>query len=237
MEAASKAMNEGKYELAREIINEQITDANQRKQFLANLERQMIQGAIDKGKLDETRPLLERLRPEERAIALVQFAAKAAKRDNKLAIEILTEAQVAVNTQPTNSIEMMVLLQIAGAFARLDASRSFDIIEPMVEQLNGLLAAVAALDGFDFWPSFKDGELMGAGPNIVVSLAFTCIEGLRLLARDNFERAKTLADKFARSDVRIMARLAVARGALSDQASATNSILMQMRSPFFRPYQ
>ena len=43
---------------------------------------------------------------------------------------------------------MNALLEIARAFARYDAKRAFEIIDPLVEQFNDLCTAARTLEGF-----------------------------------------------------------------------------------------
>ncbi|HEX8184287.1 MAG TPA: hypothetical protein VF747_06040, partial [Blastocatellia bacterium] len=72
-QAIIKAIGEGEFDSARQMINENVTDAAERKLMLANIDRQMLQRASMQGKLDDARPLLSRLSTEERATLLTQF--------------------------------------------------------------------------------------------------------------------------------------------------------------------
>lgn len=215
-QAIAKAFAEGEFDRARQLINEFITDAGQRKQMLASLDRQMLQRASMLGKLDEARTLLSRLPPEERAAMLAQFAMAAIGRgDKKLALQLLDEARNSVSAQATNYVELGALLQIARSYVAVDPARSFDIIEPTIDQLNTLVAAVATLDGFEYWQHFKDGEMIGAGPSVVITTTLQCARDLAPLSRADFDRARAAADRFSRSEVRVMARLSVVQGVLS----------------------
>jgi hypothetical protein len=218
--AVEKAIEQGDYDRARQIINEHVGDAEQRKQMLAMLDRQTIQRAVAQIKLDEVRPVLARLRPEERAALLAQFAAAlAAKGDKKFAIQILDEARFLFGAQATNHVELRVMLQIAECYGSIESARAFEIIEPTIDQLNNLLAAVASLEGFDAWQSFKDGELIGIAIHPVVTLTLQCVKSLPQLSRIDFDRAKAVAERFSRQDVRILAQLSVVKGVLSERAS------------------
>ena len=68
----------------------------------------------------------------------------AARKDKKQALALLDEARGLLPAQATNHVELLTLLQLARAAAAIDAARSFDIVEPAIDQLNPLLSALAA---------------------------------------------------------------------------------------------
>ncbi|HVG19881.1 MAG TPA: hypothetical protein VNI02_12595, partial [Blastocatellia bacterium] len=136
MQAIMKAAGDEQFDRARQMIDEHVKDAGQRKQMLANIDRQVLQRASMQGKLDEARPLLLQLPPEERATLLAQFAVAAVGRgDKKLGLQILDEARSYLGAQAENHTELGALLQLARTYAPIEPARSFDIIEPTVEQL------------------------------------------------------------------------------------------------------
>jgi hypothetical protein len=95
-----------------------------------------------------------------------------------------------------------------------------------------LLTALASIDGFESWQQFKDVELIGVGPSVIVSMTLQCERDLALLSAADFDRAKAAADRFSRSDVRLSARLFVAQGVLSNQQPLGNVTISSGR--FFR---
>lgn len=232
--AVGKIVSEGDLDRARQLINDRITDPEQRRQMLERIEEAALQQAIDKGKLDEARSFLSRLAPLERAALLVEIAAKALeKKERKTALEILAEAQGLFTSQPANFMELIVQLQMAGVYTGLEPARSFEIIEQAVDQLNPLMSALAMLEGFDLIRSFKDGELIGTGESPVLMCVMVSVGILSRLARGYFDRASLVAEKFARADVRLLAQLAVAQGVLGEQKEAVYSwqkLIMQYRA-------
>jgi hypothetical protein len=235
-QAIIKAIGEGEFDRARQLINEHMTDPRQRKQMQASLNRQMLQHASMLGKIDEARPLFAKLASEERATLLAQFAVAAlGKGDKKLALQLLDEARNLIGVQAANYVELGALLNIARSYASAEPARSFNIIEPTIDQLNMLLSAIASLDGFEYWQHFKDGELIGTGPSVVVNMTLQCAGDLALLSRADFDRAKAAADRFSRSDVRITARLFVAQGVLSNQLPIVN-LPISGRRVFYTPF-
>ena len=170
-QAANKALNDGDEARARQIINDNISDPAQRNQMLANFDQQKLWNATNQGKLEEARQLLSRLRTnEERIGVLVQWAATAnAKGDHKSALQFLDEARGMLGSRAKNFNQLQAQLQLAGAYAPLAPARSFEIIEPGIDQLNELIAAAAVLEGFG-QDNFKDDELAVHGGTMMSNM-------------------------------------------------------------------
>ena len=217
-QAAMKALGDGDTDRARQIVSEHCSDLDERDNLLEQIDTQALERATEAGRLDEARQLLSQVSIEERVAVLIQFATRASTNgDKKAALQILEEARNLVGTQAANGAELNALLGVARTYAALEPARSFDIVEPIVDHLNRLLAAAAIVDGFEFTKYFKDGELIQVqGQSPLISLVLQCADDTARLARADFERARAVADKFQNSDVRLKARLAVAQGALSE---------------------
>jgi hypothetical protein len=226
--AAQKAMEEGDSDRARQIISEHISEP-QRTTMLANVDRSSAWLEAERGKLSEAKHLLSQVPPEERASLLAQTAAAAiGKADKKAVIELLEEARSLLGAQAANATELHTLLEIARSYARVDPVKGFEIIEPAVDHLNTLVAAALVLDGFEYGRNFREGELISQGPSLLFSLVFQCAKDTTELARADFDRAKAVADRFQRNEVRLMARLYVAQGALSARLPATAPVGLRM---------
>jgi hypothetical protein len=89
----------------------------------------------------------------------------------------------------------------------------------LIEQANEMLSAASVLSGF-FVPSgvFRKGELVLPPGYSQVSMSFRQFgKELGALALLSFERTKAAADKFQRSEARLMARLFIAQSVLSER--------------------
>jgi hypothetical protein len=219
-QAAAKAMGGGDLNRARRIIEDNIPDAYERKQLLANLEQQIFWQTANEGKIDEARQALSRLRSdEERVGMLIQLAAMAeGKGDKRSALEILEEARTMVGNRAGNYPQLQAQLQVAHAYASLDPSQSFEILEALAGQLNELLAAAEVLNGFE-QEYFKEGELMPQGSTLG-NVVIQHINELSRLARIDFDHSKSVAGRFQRHETRIMAGLSIAQGILSNNSEA-----------------
>jgi len=210
-----KAVNENDYERARQIIAN-FTNPQQRAQMLRDLERQMPWRAAERGNFEEARQLLSRITSKEERISILLQIAMVARNNKKedAARGFLEEAHSLVAGRAENHTQFHALLQIAQAYGTADPSRSFAIVESAIDRLNELLAAAVVVDGFGGQDSFREGELKPVGGYMWNEMVRQCGEELARVAPADFERASAAAGKFERSEVRAMARLMVARGAL-----------------------
>ncbi|HEV8484489.1 MAG TPA: hypothetical protein VGV87_13180 [Blastocatellia bacterium] len=222
IQAAMKALEEGHADRARAIVTERCSDPSVRDQLLEQIDSRALSQAAESGRLDEARLLLAQASVEERVSVLTQFASRAStKGDKKAALQMLEEARGLVGAQAANGAELNALLEIARAYITVEPARSFDMVEPVVDHLNRLLAAAEVVDGFEFTGYFKDGELLQVqGQSPLIGLVLQCADDTGTLARVDFERARAVADKFQSNDVRLKARLAIAQGILSDNPRA-----------------
>jgi hypothetical protein len=221
-QAGWKALYRGDTERARQIINDNIRDSASRDRILESFDQVAIWNSMRKEKLDEVRGMLARMTKskDQRASVLAQLAWGAAlKKDRKLALELLDEARQFVTLKPKNDTQLYALLQVVRAYALVEPNRAFEMIESLVEQANDLLSAASVLSGFLLPPGmFRKGEFMLTPGYSQISMQFRQFgKELAALALVNFERTKADADKFQRNETRIMARLFIAQGVLSEQ--------------------
>jgi hypothetical protein len=220
-QAAWKALNKGEPERARQIIADNIRDSAARDRILEGFDRLSLWDALRKENLNEARQKIARIKSKaERANILAQLAFGAAvKKDRKLALELLNEALPLINFKPKSDAELSTLLQVGRIYAIVEPVKAFELIESLVGQANDLLSAASVLSGF-FLPSgvFKKGEMVLPPGYSDISMRFRHLgKELARLALLNFERTKAAADKFQRHEARVMARLFIAQGVLSEQ--------------------
>lgn len=229
-QAASKALAEGNAERARQIINDKITDPLERKQMLAELDRQVLARAVEKGKIEEARQIIARVRSnDERATALAALAITAKEKEQpKLALQLLDEARSAISPRARNVTQLAAQFQVARALTLVDPARSFVIVEPMIDQVNELVNAAAVLGSFIAPEFMRDDEAMmslASRPIAMLSTQFN--KELAALLTSDFERTKAVADRFQRNELRILARLLIARNVLvppSPEEDKTNTV-------------
>jgi hypothetical protein len=216
--AVNKATEAGDIERARSIITEHITEPRQRKAMLIVLDQKAMLKAAAAGDIEQTRKLLANIRNNERrAIALTQLAATvAAKGNKKIALQLLNEARSLVNYRAKNFMQMGAQLQVAQAYAALDPERSLAMLEPIIDQLNELVAAGSVIGGFISEEFVKDDEIaMEPVSEMLAAFGKQFGDDLSNLTRVDFDRTRAAAERFQRSEVRLVARLLVVQSVLT----------------------
>ncbi len=213
-QSASKALNEGNLDRARQIATQHL-DERQREGMMRELERQQTLQSALAGKMEESRQTLAAMKTDaERVNWLTQAASTVAKKnDQKLALQFLDEARALVSRRADNYQQFEPQLRVARGYAELDPARAVEVLSPGIEQLNELLNAAAVLSGFEV-RVFKEGEMLLQGGGQLNSLVMRCGQTLANLARKDFERAQIALDRFQRVEPRVIARLAIVRGIL-----------------------
>jgi hypothetical protein len=226
-QAAQKALDEGNADRARQIANDHLDTAT-RDKVIQKVDFQVVAKKLEVENTDQLRQALASLHSDdERIDLLLQLAAQAQKAageqttaatpppeaDSKLALGFLGEAQRLANRRATNYGQFEQQLRVADAFAALEPSRSFDVLDPGIAQLNELLSAAALLSGFEV-NIFKDGELPLEGGSGLGDMVASYGQELAALAKIDFVRAESSANKFQLAEPRLFSQLAIVRSVL-----------------------
>ena len=226
-QVAQKAASLGDFARAKQILQEYISNPLQRQRALSDLDQQAIRIAVSKGKIEEALRSIGTLRSaRERASMLSQIVSQIGPgQKREVALKLLEQARgmVGYTVRVENQEQMSALLEIARAFSRYDSKRAFEVIEPLLDQFNDMSAAALVLNGFG-QQYYQDGELIMQNGNGVATTANQLILALGTLAMTNFDRAKTVADRIERQEIRISAYLAMAQQAIAQQDMAQQGI-------------
>jgi hypothetical protein len=103
-------------------------------------------------------------------------------------------------------------------YAQAAPERGFEMIEPVVAQLDELSAAAATVEGFVQGGGFRDGEMLLQHGGMMTGLLQQYGQTLGALARADFERAEALSGRFQRAEARVLTRLGIIQSAFSTQA-------------------
>jgi hypothetical protein len=217
-QAAWKAQANGDVNRARQIITDLISDPAQRHQMLAQIDNQSLESAISQSKIADARQMLSGMKPVDRRVSVLIRLANtlAAKGDQKAALELLAEAKAAADEAPQGLSQMSSQLQLVQGYAALDPEQSFAIMQKLVVRTNELSAAAATLDGFDT-RYLKDNEWITPSNTALGSLITNLTQTFVTLSQIDFDRARSLADRIERPELRLAASLLIARAALSGQ--------------------
>ena len=227
MTAAQKLLRSGDAERARQIISDNVR-GQEREQMLAYIDSNEAALALQKGDTDAAKAAVSRIKSKEkRASALADLAvAFAAKGERKSALLLLEEARGLVNRQPDNEREVEALLDVARGYALVEPSKTFEMIDPLIDHANEMLTAAALLEKFGAGGGlFRKGEMiLSPGLDAASGMYARYVKALSELARIDFDRTKTTADRFNRDEARLAARLVVARSVLSDRLDAVGTM-------------
>jgi hypothetical protein len=217
-QAASRAIEEGNTDRARQIANDHL-QSNARDSIMQRIDFKELAKKADTTRLDEIRQNVARLTSDSDKVTLLLQIANDLQKDNpKVQLQILEEAKQVVGHRATNYDQFENQVRVARAFSTVDAARSFEVLEPGISQLNELLSAAQVLSGFEV-NIFRDGEMavtnqFGSGLSSTIS---SYGQELSRLAKIDFGRSEMLAGRFQFTEPRIMVRLAIVQGALGTQ--------------------
>ena len=214
MELAGREANNGDLARARQIINDRVTNPYQKRNSLNNFDRQEIFVAISKGKIEEALRLIGAVRtPKERASYLMEMANRIGpgqKRAN--AINLLEQARALLgsSSRAEDQEQMNALFEIARAFSKYDLKRSFEILDPLIDQFNDICGAARTMEGFG-QENYQDDELNMQTGGSVPQVAQRLSTLLGTLAVTNFDRAKAASDRINLPEVRLRIYLDIAQ--------------------------
>lgn len=212
-QAASKALEEGNIDRARQITND-LLPANMREPMMQRIATVELSKKSDQASFEKIRQTVNGLQNDNEKINFLIETAAITKDNPKLAGQLLEEAKQIINHRATSYEHFEQQFRVARAFATVDPGRSFEILDPAITQMNELLAAAAVLSGFEI-NMFRDGEMSIQGGNGLTSTISRFGQELAALARVDFERSDVLAGRFQFAEPRIMTRLAIVQGLLN----------------------
>ena len=104
---------------------------------------------------------------------------------------------------------MNALLEIARAYSPYDSKRSFEMVDPLIEQFDDLCIAARTLEGFGF-EYFDHDELDMQSEGSLANITDQMAGVMGSLALINFDRAKATTDKLRLPEVRLHVYMRIA---------------------------
>jgi hypothetical protein len=205
---------------------EQIPDEKARTNAREQYESMRLGRLASAGKLEDARRSIAGLTDRRRKIqALVNLAQQHHRRkkeeDIEIAVSLMNEAKGLVGDFPEDADEFELTMMIVGGYSTIEPETAFRMVEPVVDALNEHTQAMAVISKYDKRNNdFRRGELVmrmggrasGIGGGL---LLMRYLPQLQMLGRADFERANTLADRFARGDARLLVKLVILEAAIS----------------------
>jgi hypothetical protein len=203
----------------RQLITEQSADAATRQRRLDRVTEQAVYELTEAGRLDEALRLLDAGEAGERNVELLLgVAGKLAEAgDAQAALKLAASAEAALTLPIRSPRQASAVAALMRLYARAAPARNFEWLEGLSEQLNGLVRALTTLgDLDDVWARAHsvEGELLLGGSDLFRYPVTQYLKHLAPLAREDFARARRLAESFTSPEVRALARLYAAGGVL-----------------------
>ncbi len=216
-QVVTRVANSGDAQRAQQIIAERISNPTQREQALYNLRQQAVTNAAAKGNIEEALRLVSKFKTAQERINLITQILEniGSQTKRSLAVQYIEQAKNLVTTsaRAQDAQQMDTLLQMAAVLGRYDATRAFQIVDPLIDQFNEISAAAVTMNGFGH-DIYDDGELITSNDNPVASAAVEISNTLATLAMYDFDRAKIAAEGIQRMDVRLSVFLAISQRTL-----------------------
>ncbi len=211
--AVNEAVAKGETDKVREALNN-APAGKDRDNALSFLDSKIAETKIKDGKIDEARAIIDKLSStKEKVERLVQMAvsfnAKNTKEDGATALKLMDEARGMIDFIPQDEDAINDYLRITGGFASVDPKTAFTMLENFSNQVSDIVTASALLAKYDKRnQSFKKGEMiLTKGLPRVGNTVLKFGPELFLLADNDIERLRGIADKFQRDDARILLKL------------------------------
>ncbi|HTG94565.1 MAG TPA: hypothetical protein VL866_18360 [Pyrinomonadaceae bacterium] len=223
-EAILAAVFSKKTETFRELIASQVDDDSQRQKMLDALDSEEIDFATHERDAEALRKLVPKIRlPEQRARAMAEIAVMLeAKGDHDAALDLLNQAESLIKVDLQSETKSNALLGLMLAYALIEPSRAFAIVERTIDRANAEVSKAILIDRFIKTGILKKGEIImnqsGAIPIDYAVLKYG--KGVNALARADFGRTKAAADRFERNELRIFARLLITQALLGAKPNA-----------------
>ncbi len=218
---AEQAAMEGDVSKARQLIEQISPDPRIRKRFLDQLEYQAAISEASKGQMESALARAANLTSiRERSMILSEIAGRIGpgyKRATAIAMLDQARSLTGPDLYSSDQYQMMARLQIATVFARYEAKRGFEMLDPIVDQFNELTEAAKKLDGFGT-TFFVGGELSTQNGNGLQAIAKPLTTSIGSLSIVDFDRAKAVADRIGLPEVKLMSYMAVAQQAINPTA-------------------
>lgn len=225
--ATITAAMRGKADSFRDFLNNQVQDESRKKTLLDLLDAEQIYEAVNRGKTDDLQKLLPLIRlKEQRALAMSELAILLDKKgEHDEAVKLLDEARGLVKVNLNNNEKQSnAVLGLMLAYALVQPDKAFLIIEPIIDRFNDDISKLFLLDKIAKTGAIKNGEIILQQSNMPMDFGmFRYSRGIVALANADFNHTKSLADRFERNELRLLARLLLAQALLSNNEQTTTT--------------
>lgn len=203
--AAEKTAQSGNVPEAQKIIAANMSE-EESDSYLSQFNSQLASQAVSQGKFNEANQFIDQIKDEDSKLnGLINLATsiyeKNPQENQKWAASVLDQARALVPNMPETTSEMNYLAQIAAAYAQIDSSEGFRLIESMTAPLNEYSEASAVVAKFSDYGNFRQGEYQISTGSL--PFAYNLTNVLQKLKSKDFDRTLLFINAFNRLDTRI----------------------------------
>ncbi len=210
-----RARQAGDFEQVRKLAGTYITDPEVRKNVLAQLDKLEKKAAHNEASLAEMEEKLNTIpRLEHRISFLFAEAHRIGPGDRKLALKLLDRASDLSETMKPGKDQTGAQITLAVLYCYEKSDRCMGLMESRVPRLNDQVDVAAKLDGYET-NYLRDGEWNMSAYGTVGHLLTHLSQSAGPFAWFDFDRAVSLANRFDRPEIRMMAHVKLAQGILA----------------------
>jgi hypothetical protein len=213
--AYDRARESGDLARARKIAGD-FPDEAQRPYLIAQLDKaQGLKAAVTPEQMAEIQRRLNSITGDAQRIRFLMYAAgQIGGGDRKAALGLLNQADQLLSSGQPGKAQVEGQITLAVLYCSLRSDRGLALMEALMPRLNELVAAAAALDGFDN-NYLREGEWTMTSAGGVGSILTQLAQSAGYFANFDLERSITLAAQFERPELRLMAKSKIAQALLS----------------------
>jgi hypothetical protein len=207
-----KVIESGDFERARKFVDEFTWEPKSKEETLKEIDRQQrIANEDTSAELLKTASEL----PDENETFqyLFRTAIEIGTSNRQTTVKLLDRASELLEKVSAEKWRMQYQIGIAMRYCEVKSDRCFTMMEPIIRKLNDLVSAATKLNGFDN-RYLHTGEWNMTAEGGVGSLLTMLAQNAVYFALCDFDRAVALSNQFERREIRMMAQLKLAQGAL-----------------------
>ncbi len=208
-----KITESGNFEKARRLSNEFAWKEASSKQ-LAVKEIDNAQRIANEDTSEELLRAAKELRDEDEMFHyLFRMATDIGPRNPQTTLKLLDRANELLEKVPPQRWQTQYQIGMAVRYCEVKSDRCFTMMEPIIRKMNELVSAAATLNKFDNH-YLRNGEWNMTAEGGVGSLLTQLAQNAVYFALCDFDRAIAMSSQFERREIRMMAQLKLAQGAL-----------------------
>jgi hypothetical protein len=186
-----------------------------RRQMIAQRDFYEKLRTLDEGTVAEIERSINAIEePEQRFEVLMELFRQYGGNNPKAALKLLSQASDIIDRMKPGQSQTRAQIRLAMMYCLEKNDRGLSIMESLLPKLNELVDVAAKLDGYDT-RYLRDGEWNMSANGAVGELLTILAQNAGYFAWCDFDRAVSLAARFDRPEIRLMAQVKLAQGILA----------------------